>query len=55
MIRELNDAPGDIKMYKSIKMLRKPNHKSNIIVHDDKGKSIVNEKEKYQTVKKKSL
>ena len=52
IIQEINDAPYDMRMYKSIKRLRQHKTNKNIIVHDDEGKNIVNEKEKYQAVKK---
>ena len=51
IIKEIDDAPHDMKMYKSIKRLKAPTKKNNIIVHDDDGKRIINEKEKYQAIK----
>ena len=51
IIREIDEAPNDVKMYKSIKRLNTTTVKKNIIVHDNKGKNIINEKNKYQAVK----
>ena len=52
IVKEIDAAPNDMKMYKSIKRLRKPKGKSkNIVIHDNEGKIIINEKEKYQAVK----
>ena len=52
IINEIDSAPHDMKMYKSIKRLKTSTQKKNIIVHDDEGKNIINEKAKYQAVKK---
>ena len=52
IVKEIEAAPNDMKMYKSIKRLRKPKSKNkNIVIHDCEGKNIINEKEKYQAVK----
>ena len=52
IVKEIDAAPNDMKIYKSIKRLRKPKGKSkNIVIHDNEGKIIINEKEKYQAVK----
>ena len=51
IIREIDEAPNDVKMYKSIKRLNTTTVKKNIIVHDNKCKNIINEKNKYQAVK----
>ena len=52
IVKEIDAAPNHMKMYKSIKRLRKPKGKSkNIVIHDNEGKIIINEKEKYQAVK----
>ena len=51
IINEIDNAPDDVKMYKSIQKLRKPKSNKNIVVHDDEGKNIVNEDEQYKAVK----
>ena len=52
IIADVENAPSDVQMYKSVKRLRKPvDNSKNIIVHDDDGKTIANKEEKYQAVK----
>ena len=51
IVKEIDEAPNDMKMYKSVQKIRKPKEKKNIVVHDDEGRNIVNEEEKYKAVK----
>ena len=53
IINEINEAGSAVKFFKAVKKLRQPQKtsSSNVTIHDENGKNIVNENEKYSAVK----